>query len=120
MWVEAATAGDTVRVSVRDTGMGIPQEKRSELFSPFNRLGAEGTDIEGTGLGLALCKGLVDAMHGSMGVDSVPSVGSAFWLELRVAEKIAAFEESAPRGFPVLVSPPLIRSCFMWRTISRI
>ncbi len=71
-----------VRVEVRDTGPGIPQEKISRLFVPFDRLGAEHTEVKGRGLGLALCQRLITAMHGSIGVESELGRGSTFWVEL--------------------------------------
>jgi PAS domain S-box-containing protein len=71
-----------VRVEVRDTGPGIPKEKLSRLFVPFDRLGAEHTEVKGRGLGLALCQRLITAMHGSIGVESEPGRGSTFWVEL--------------------------------------
>jgi len=71
-----------VRVEVRDTGPGIPKEKLSRLFVPFDRLGAEHTEVKGRGLGLALCQRLITAMHGSIGVESEPGCGSTFWVEL--------------------------------------
>ena len=70
------------RVSVRDTGAGIPVEKLARLFTPFDRLGAEQSAVEGTGLGLALCQRLVQAMSGSIGVNSTLGTGSTFWLDL--------------------------------------
>lgn len=72
------------RISVTDQGQGIPASKLHLLFTPFERLGAEGTSVEGTGLGLAVCKGLIEAMRGTIGVDSVPGKGSTFWIELPV------------------------------------
>jgi CheY-like chemotaxis protein len=66
--------------------LGITPEKVGRLFSPFERLGAEHTGVEGTGLGLALSKGLVEAMGGTMGVESAEGSGSTFWLELPVVE----------------------------------
>src|SRR5256714_6524761 len=74
------------RISVRDTGAGIPVEKLSRLFTPFDRLRAETSPVEGTGLGLALCQRLVQAMHGMIGVSSTPSDGSTFWLDLPRAQ----------------------------------
>lgn len=74
------------RISVSDTGCGIPKEKLSRLFIPFERLGAEATDIEGTGIGLALSQGIVLALNGEIGVESVKDVGSTFWVELPTAE----------------------------------
>jgi PAS domain S-box-containing protein len=70
------------RISVRDTGAGIPVDKLARLFTPFDRLGAEQSPVEGTGLGLALCQRLVQAMHGTIGVSSTLGNGSTFWLEL--------------------------------------
>jgi PAS domain S-box-containing protein len=77
-----ASGGDFTRISVRDTGAGIPVEKIARLFTPFDRLGAEQSTVEGTGLGLALCQRLVQAMQGSIGVNSTLGNGSTFWLEL--------------------------------------
>lgn len=77
---------DRVRFEVRDTGPGIPLEKRSLLFKPFERLGAESGEIEGTGIGLALSKGLIDAMGGSIGLENPDGGGCVFWAELPVAD----------------------------------
>jgi signal transduction histidine kinase/ActR/RegA family two-component response regulator len=74
------------RIVVSDTGPGIPAEKLSQLFIPFERLGAEATGIEGTGVGLALSQGLADAMEGTLGVDSEYGHGSQFWIELPITE----------------------------------
>ena len=71
-----------IRINVTDTGAGIPPEKLQLLFRPFERLGAETTGIEGTGLGLILSRGLAEAMGGSLGVTSDVDRGSTFWLEL--------------------------------------
>ncbi len=75
-----------VRITVSDTGPGIPAEKMDRLFTPFDRLEAEQTGVEGSGLGLALSKRLVEAMGGALGVESVPGQGSAFWVELPGAD----------------------------------
>ena len=74
--------GDNIRVTVSDTGPGIPADKRERLFMPFERLGAEHSNVEGTGLGLALSQRLMQAMGGSIGVDPSAGRGSKFWLEL--------------------------------------
>ncbi len=76
-----------LRLSVRDTGRGIPPEKLDQVFVPFARLGAEQTGVEGTGIGLALSKGLVEVMGGEMGVESAVGEGSTFWVELPLAER---------------------------------
>ena len=75
-------AGGRCRINVRDTGAGIAPEKLKLLFRPFERLGAETTAIEGTGLGLTLSRGLAEAMGGSLGVLSEVDRGSTFWVEL--------------------------------------
>ena len=71
-----------VRVSVADTGPGIPPERVAELFTPFNRLGAERSGIEGTGIGLALSRRIIEEMEGAVGVESRPGRGSLFWIDL--------------------------------------
>lgn len=71
-----------MRIAVSDSGIGIPPEKRDELFQYFSRLGAEDSSIPGIGVGLALCRHLVDLMGGSIGVESIPGEGSSFTVEL--------------------------------------
>jgi len=75
-----------IRISVIDTGKGIAKEDMQKLFTPFERIGAEITEIEGTGLGLAVAKKLTKAMNGTIGVESKIGVGSTFWIELPQAE----------------------------------
>jgi PAS domain S-box-containing protein len=83
-----------VRLRVTDTGPGVAPQLHDRLFAPFDRLDAESKGIEGTGLGLALSKGLMEAIGGSLGVESEPGVGSTFWLDLPVATTSANFAES--------------------------
>ena len=78
--------GDGVRISVIDEGTGIPLEKMDRLFTPFDRLGVEATGVEGTGLGLALSKLLVEAMGGRMDVQSAYGEGSTFSVQLPLSE----------------------------------
>ncbi|MGB8168327.1 MAG: ATP-binding protein [Chthoniobacteraceae bacterium] len=77
--------GDRVRVAVRDTGLGLAPEQVALLFTPFQRLGAENTKIEGSGLGLALSKRVTELLGGTIGVESTPGDGSTFWIELPLA-----------------------------------
>lgn len=77
-----------IRVDVRDQGQGIPAELRSRLFTPFDRLGAERTVTEGTGLGLVLSKQLMDAMGGQIGVAEDQSL---FWISLPETEQVAEY-----------------------------
>ena len=77
---------DRLRLRVADTGPGIPPEMRGRLFTPFDRLGAEQGNVEGTGLGLALSKRLMEAMGGDLGLEETPAAtGAVFWLELPLA-----------------------------------
>jgi signal transduction histidine kinase/ActR/RegA family two-component response regulator len=85
--VECSTSTpERVRISIRDTGAGLPPGKLAQLFEPFNRLGQETGGEEGTGIGLVVSKRLVELMGGAIGVQSSVGVGSVFWIELNAAE----------------------------------
>ncbi len=86
---------DLIRVSVRDTGAGLSAEQLAQLFQPFNRLGMENSAEEGTGIGLMMTKRLVELMGGVIGADSVPGIGSVFWIELNLAAAPQSVAEDA-------------------------
>jgi signal transduction histidine kinase/CheY-like chemotaxis protein len=79
-------AGDRLQIEIADTGYGIAPEHLDRLFQPFDRLGAELGSIEGTGIGLALARGLVEAMGGTIDVTSKVDVGTTFRIELTATE----------------------------------
>lgn len=71
-----------LRILVTDTGLGIANEQLNYLFQPFNRLSAEHSGVEGTGIGLTIAKRIVEMMAGTIGVESEVGIGSTFWIEL--------------------------------------
>ena len=83
--------GDMVELTVTDTGRGMTSQQLAQLFEPFNRLGVEREGIEGTGIGLAVVKGLVQRMSGMIDVRSEPGTGSSFIVRLP-----SPIERSAP------------------------
>jgi signal transduction histidine kinase/ActR/RegA family two-component response regulator len=84
--VSAESDDGSLRIKVRDEGFGISDERMSQLFEPFDRMGAETTSIEGTGLGLPLSKGLVELMGGQMSVQTVLEHGSTFSIEFPIVK----------------------------------
>jgi signal transduction histidine kinase/AmiR/NasT family two-component response regulator len=94
----ASTPG-RIRVGVRDNGEGLAPDKLAQLFQPFNRLGQEASAEEGTGIGLVMCKRLIELMGGVIGVESGVGKGSVFWVDLNLTEEpqtaVGASEPSA-------------------------
>jgi signal transduction histidine kinase/ActR/RegA family two-component response regulator len=87
-----------LRIQVTDTGPGISPDQFHLLFAPFERLGAEQTSVPGTGVGLALSRGLAEAMGGELDVESTPGRGSSFWVEFPIVESpVKIFEEATQR-----------------------
>ena len=103
---------DQVRVLVRDEGAGLPADKLDRLFSPFDRLGAEAGEVEGTGLGLALSKRLVEVMGGTITVETEVGSGSTFIVELPACEPQQAGSQAShptvPNRFGVRLPPATI------------
>ena len=98
-----------VRISVKDSGPGISPENIKKLFSPFERIGAETTETEGSGLGLVVVKKLLDAMDGEIGLTSELGVGSTFWFELPVCsgqidQNFGVSESLVSESKPVIAS----------------
>jgi CheY-like chemotaxis protein/anti-sigma regulatory factor (Ser/Thr protein kinase) len=102
--IEAQPAGkERLRISVTDTGSGIPADRMHELFQPFNRLNAAKSAIEGTGIGLTITRRIVEMMGGSVDVKSEAGAGSTFWIELPIAamsEANAGQPRTANSGTP--------------------
>ncbi len=102
---------DLRELSVHDTGPGLDEQQQQRLFTAFERLGAAGGPVEGTGIGLALSRRLVQAMQGEIGVESQPGAGSRFWIRLPAADGSAraasALPHRPPEGVGAPSAPPL-------------
>lgn len=95
--VTACVEKGRARIAVRDTGRGIAPEKLERLFKPFERIETISDNIEGSGIGLALVKRLVEAMGGEVGLDSEVGNGSTFWFTLPAANLSVLCETAAPK-----------------------
>lgn len=107
-------AGERVRASVRDTGEGLSQDERAQLFQAFNRLGQETGVEEGPGIGLVVSKRLVELMGSAIGAQSSVGVGSVFWIELNGVDAIES--AAAVNPLPAVASSQLATSAPM-RTV---
>ncbi len=91
----AVSTPGRVRICVADTGEGLSPAEIAQLFQSFNRLGRETSTEEGTGIGLVVCKRLVELMGGVIGVESTVGKGSVFWIELNLASGVHHAERHA-------------------------
>jgi len=94
---------DHIKISVTDTGIGIAPQDLSEIFVPFNRLGQEHSDIEGTGIGLAITKQIIEKMGGSILATSTLGVGSTFEIEMKCSKKIEVQNNSQQNDLEISV-----------------
>ncbi len=131
--VEAMALAHDVVITVSDSGCGMSETQLSHLFEPFNRLGAERTSIEGTGIGLVIVKRLVELMHGRIEVSSRPGAGTQFRVWLPRAEApgeghdpasrprtgFGALDDGMPSGLTVLYAEDNVVNVELLRQVMR-
>ena len=103
-----------IRLSVGDTGLGLSPERIAQLFQPFNRLGQESGGEQGTGIGLVVTKRLVEAMNGTVGVESQVGVGTVFWVDLIATDLSCSRPSESQLPVP---APPHLDDAVPIRTI---
>jgi PAS domain S-box-containing protein len=108
------SAPSRIRISVTDTGAGLPPDMLRQLFQPFNRLGQERSTEEGTGIGLVMSKRLVELMGGVIGVKSTVGQGSVFWFELNSTVEP---QLGADTVRPLAIAPAQVREGAPLRTL---
>ncbi|WP_330831930.1 ATP-binding protein [Piscinibacter sp.] len=103
--LQPGSQGPQVRIAIGDEGCGMSRDQQAALYQPFNRLGAEQTRTQGSGLGLVISLRLIDAMHGRLQVQSRLGVGSTFGIELPGGVGPAASPLPAHRALPAAHPP---------------
>ena len=102
VWLAASVVGSEVCLTVRDNGLGMTQQQQAHLFEPFNRLGAEGSSIDGSGIGMVIVQSLVQLMGGRLSLRSAPGEGTEVSVFLPRAE---SQEVAAP--LPLMAALPV-------------
>lgn len=108
--LDCARTENHMRFSVHDTGAGIAEHHKHELFQPFQRLGAEGSNIEGTGIGLSISKKFIQLMNGNIDFTSIEGAGSTFWFELPLSHTPQAEVATKPENDKEIEIPDLLVS----------
>lgn len=103
-----------IRINVIDDGPGMTIEQQALVFEPFNRLGAEYSDIEGTGIGLTIAKKLISLMHGQIGVQSIHGQGSTFWIEYSLMEGARAAETTGKQQGVAAMANPIFKQSVLY------
>lgn len=98
----------TMKLTVSDTGQGIPVEKQQHVFTAFERLGQEYADIEGSGVGLNISQRLIKAMNGHIDFASTEGQGSQFWIELPLSTTQASVTSASSQALPPVENTPLL------------
>lgn len=96
---------DKISIAISDTGEGISEDNLKQLFQPFNRMEAENSAVEGTGIGLTITKQLIELMNGNISVQSTPGKGSCFSIEIPEGKQLAQAREER------VFNPALKASC---------
>jgi len=92
----ARDKNNSLKISITDTGIGIPKNQQANVFTAFNRLGQESSTIEGTGMGLVVTKKLIELMGGEIGFNSLAGEGTTFWSTLPLSDKKQLEQHETP------------------------
>lgn len=92
--ISCTTINNDLQIRVTDTGDGLSEKQQGSLFVAFERLDQDSTTIQGTGIGLALSKKLMELMHGEIGIESTVGKGSTFWIQLPISDQVNHVEHT--------------------------